>query len=150
MFGEEPIVGEKSIKVDKQKRIVIPSFTGVETSDQLVPHFRFCDNDQILFLYKDDEFFRISQKFMDFLEEQVQLKKMTPQQRTMLQRRYYGLNSFMPEKVDIQKRITLPLQVITRLELMDTVFTIGNETHLELCKDEETYHRILNDRARRM
>lgn len=36
MFGDEAILGSRSVKVDAKGRIILPSFTGAEAGDRLV------------------------------------------------------------------------------------------------------------------
>ena len=66
-----------------------------------------------------------------------------------IQRLYYGELSFMPEEVDSSKRIVIPSKVITKLELTDKVFVIGNGHHLEIYKSKGIYERVQEERKRR-
>ena len=143
MFGEAEIIGERTASIDSKHRITIPAFTKVETEEELIPQFNILSN--ILLVFSKDEFYRRTQRFEDFLNEQKASKKMTPKQIRDLQRFYYGHLSFMPERIDRGKRMLIPERVVSKLELSDKIFIIGRETHIELCKDKETYDRMLRE-----
>ena len=55
----------------------------------------------------------------------------------------------MPEEVDSSKRIVIPSRAITKLELTDKVFVIGNGHHLEIYKSKGIYERVQEERKRR-
>lgn len=147
MFGEAEIIGERTASIDSKHRITIPAFTKVETEEELMPQFNILGN--LLFVFSKDEFYRRTERFEQFLREQLAEKKITPGEKRRLQRIYYGHLSFMPERVDKGKRMIIPERVVTKLELSDKIFMIGKDTHLELCKDRETYERILQERKER-
>lgn len=143
MFGENEIIGEKTINIDSKNRIILPSFTGVEIKDKLIPQLNV-DN-SILFIYDIDGFNKKDEKFNAFLSK----TKMSSEKIRKLQRLYYGELSFMPEEVDSSKRIVIPSRAITKLELTDKVFVIGNGHHLEIYKSKGIYERVQEERKRR-
>lgn len=143
MFGENEIIGEKTINIDGKNRIILPSFTGVEIKDKLIPQLNV-DN-SILFIYGIDVFNKKDEKFNEFLSK----TKMSYEKIRKIQRLYYGKLSFMPEEVDSSKRIVIPSRAITKLELTDKVFVIGNGHHLEIYKSKGIYERVQEERKRR-
>lgn len=143
MFGENEIIGEKTINIDSKNRIILPSFTGVEIKDKLIPQLNV-DN-SILFIYGIDVFNKKDEKFNEFLSK----TKMSYEKIRKIQRLYYGELSFMPEEVDSSKRIVIPSKAITKLELTDKVFVIGNGHHLEIYKSKGIYERVQEERKRR-
>ena len=143
MFGENEIIGEKTINIDSKNRIILPSFTGVEIKDKLIPQLNV-DN-SILFIYGIDVFNKKDEKFNEFLSK----TKMSYEKIRKIQRLYYGELSFMPEEVDSSKRIVIPSRAITKLELTDKVFVIGNGHHLEIYKSKGIYERVQEERKRR-
>lgn len=143
MFGENEIIGEKTINIDSKNRIILPSFTGVEIKDKLIPQLNVDNN--ILFIYGIDVFNKKDEKFNEFLSK----TKMSYEKIRKIQRLYYGELSFMPEKVDSSKRIVIPSRTITKLELTDKVFVIGNGHHLEIYKSKGIYERVQEERKRR-
>lgn len=143
MFGENEIIGEKTINIDGKNRIILPSFTGVEIKDKLIPQLNVDNN--ILFIYGIDVFNKKDEKFNEFLSK----TKMSYEKIRKIQRLYYGELSFMPEEVDSSKRIVIPSRAITKLELTDKVFVIGNGHHLEIYKSKGIYERVQEERKRR-
>ena len=143
MFGENEIIGEKTINIDSKNRIILPSFTGVEIKDKLIPQLNV-DN-SILFIYGIDVFNKKGEKFNEFLSK----TKMPYEKIRKIQRLYYGELSFMPEEVDSSKRIVIPSRTITKLELTDKVFVIGKGHHLEIYKSKGIYERVQEERKRR-
>ena len=143
MFGENEIIGEKTINIDSKNRIILPSFTGVEIKDKLIPQLNV-DN-SILFIYGIDVFNKKDEKFNEFLSK----TKMSYEKIRKIQRLYYGELSFMPEEVDSSKRIVIPSRTITKLELTDKVFVIGKGHHLEIYKSKGIYERVQEERKRR-
>lgn len=143
MFGENEIIGEKTINIDSKNRIILPSFTGVEIKDKLIPQLNVDNN--ILFIYGMDAFNKKDEKFNEFLSK----TKMSYEKIRKIQRLYYGELSFMPEEVDSSKRIVIPSKAITKLELTDKVFVIGNGHHLEIYKSKGIYERVQEERKRR-
>lgn len=143
MFGENEIIGEKTINIDSKNRIILPSFTGVEIKDKLIPQLNVDNN--ILFIYGIDVFNKKDEKFNEFLSK----TKMSYEKIRKIQRLYYGELSFMPEEVDSSKRIVIPSRAITKLELTDKVFVIGNGHHLEIYKSKGIYERVQEERKRR-
>ena len=143
MFGENEIIGEKTINIDSKNRIILPSFTGVEIKDKLIPQLNVDNN--ILFIYGIDVFNKKDEKFNEFLSK----TKMSYEKIRKIQRLYYGKLSFMPEEVDSSKRIVIPSRAITKLELTDKVFVIGNGHHLEIYKSKGIYERVKEERKRR-
>ena len=143
MFGENEIIGEKTINIDGKNRIILPSFTGVEIKDKLIPQLNV-DN-SILFIYDIDGF----NKKVEKLNAVLSKTKMSSEKIRKIQRLYYGELSFMPEEVDSSKRIVIPSRTITKLELTDKVFVIGNGHHLEIYKSKGIYERVQEERKRR-
>lgn len=143
MFGENEIIGEKTINIDSKNRIILPSFTGVEIKDKLIPQLNVDNN--ILFIYGIDVFNKKDEKFNEFLSK----TKMSYEKIRKIQRLYYGELSFMPEEVDSSKRIVIPSRAITKLELTDKVFVIGNGHRLEIYKSKGIYERVQEERKRR-
>ena len=143
MFGENEIIGEKTINIDSKNRIILPSFTGVEIKDKLIPQLNVDNN--ILFIYGIDVFNKKDEKFNEFLSK----TKMSYEKIRKIQRLYYGKLSLMPEEVDSSKRIVIPSRAITKLELTDKVFVIGNGHHLEIYKSKGIYERVQEERKRR-
>ena len=143
MFGENEIIGEKTINIDGKNRIILPSFTGVEIKDKLIPQLNVDNN--ILFIYGIDVFNKKDEKFNEFLSK----TKMSYEKIRKIQRLYYEKLSFMPEEVDSSKRIVIPSRAITKLELTDKVFVIGNGHHLEIYKSKGIYERVQEERKRR-
>ena len=147
MFGETEIVDERISIIDSKHRIIIPTFTKVEVNEKLIPQFNAFTN--ILLIFSKDEFYKRTERFEEYLREQILSKKITLQEKRQLQRVYYGHLSFMPEEVDGQRRMFIPERAVSKLELTDKIFIIGKETHIEICKDKETYDRILAERESR-
>ena len=143
MFGENEIIGEKTINIDSKNRIILPSFTGVEIKDKLIPQLNVDNN--ILFIYGIDVFNKKDEKFNEFLSK----TKMSYEKIRKIQRLYYGELSFMPEEVDSSKRIVILSRAITKLELTDKVFVIGNGHRLEIYKSKGIYERVQEERKRR-
>ena len=143
MFGENEIIGEKTINIDSKNRIILPSFTCVEIKDKLIPQLNV-DN-SILFIYDIDGF----NKKVEKLNAVLSKTKMSSEKIRKIQRLYYGELSFMPEEVDSSKRIVIPSRAITKLELTDKVFVIGNGHHLEIYKSKGIYERVQEERKRR-
>ena len=147
MFGANEIIGEKAIKIDNKHRIIIPAFTGVEPNEELVLQLNMLEN--ILFIYGKDEFYKKSKLFEQTLKEQSRRLGMSLPDLRKIQRLYYSKLSFMPEKVDREKRIIIPEKVISSLELTDRVFVIGKNHHIELCKNRDIYEQIISEEQKR-
>ena len=137
MFGEEEIIGEQTIKVPKNRRITLPSFSHIDKEQIIVPHFSEVGN--VLFIYSEEEYNIHDDNFKDFLEKQRSIGKISRDEFEKYQRLYNGPLSFLERKVDQAKRFQLEKRMIDKLEITDTLFIIGRSKQLVLCKDKETY-----------
>ena len=130
------INGEKTLKIDERGRITIPDFTGVEVGENL--RFQFDPSFESLLIYSEAEF----QEMAESVREKLYVIPSIPKVKKF-RRNFFGILSFMPEKVDSGKRIHIPERAILRLGLSNNVFIIGQGYHLRLCKDKESYEELL-------
>ncbi len=140
MFGEEQIIGENNITLGDKNRIVLPKFTKAEPYDILVPHFN--RERTILYFYSSQEFYQMSEKFENALLKGRKEGKLSYSEVLKLRRFYYATLSFGAEAVDSQRRVLLDKRIISQLQLGKQIFVIGQDRHLELCRDKETYQLV--------
>ena len=72
MFGENEIIGEKTINIDSKNRIILPSFTGVEIKDKLIPQLNYT-------FYPKNSIYKFKSNFLGCSQGKSFLPKCPPQ-----------------------------------------------------------------------
>lgn len=140
MFGEEIIDLEYQLKIEGKRRIRIPAKTKVVAQESIGMLFNL--NKNCLLLYNKKEYEEMLNKTLMALEKMKQSKKYDAKFLRSLQRNFFATYCFPEEKTDDYLLLLLPKQAIEILEITNSVYAVGNNTHLELYKDKETYQLL--------
>lgn len=141
MFGEEIIVTNRLLKLDPKRRLRIPSETKVEVGEKIYPMFDI--RREYLLLLNEQDLLIAIKKYEDLFKSLREEGKIDARKYREFLRHLYATLCFVQEIVDKQNRIIIPQIAINRMQLSNTVYAVGKNTHLELYKDEETYQAIL-------
>ena len=151
MFGEKTIIGERVVSVLKN-RITLPNFTGAEIGEEVQAQFvtTFDEEEQKnrvhhLNIYSVYDFNKRLNSIDESLREAYASKRISYQQYNNYRRYFYGFLSFMPERVDNQRRVHLEPRIITNLNINKTAFIVGVQRHLELYPNFEPYNQTLKE-----
>lgn len=140
MFGEETIILNQKISLDSKNRIVLPKSTGIVSGEEI--GIMFDPKKTKLLLYGLEDYYELLKKYDEYFTKLKETDEITARKYRDLKRYLYGSLCFSEEKADQNHRLTLPKRGISSLEINSSVFAVGNKRHLELYKDEETYHRL--------
>ena len=140
MFGEERITIKKQIIIDEKRRITIPTQTKVIAQENI--GIMLSLNKDYLLLYNQTEYEEILKKAMTALEKMSQSKEYDAKFLRSLQRTFFAMHCYSLEKPNNKSRLSLPEQAVKTLEFKKSIYEVGESTHLELYKDEETYRMI--------
>ena len=141
MFGENNIIGSKELTVDDKHRIKLPGFTFVEPKEELV-FFLSVDRNYLLLATDRVHDTYINTMFKYFNIDPTLILTNTQRERETM-RILLARNSRIAE-VDSNKRITLPSDFITKLDIKDKVYMIGDNKMIRLYPSEEA-SKELND-----
>ena len=151
MFGDGPIVGEKYVSILKN-RMVLPAFTNAEVGEHVQAQFvtTYNEKDNIneihhLNIYSVYDFNKRMSDIEEALRDAYASMRINYTQFNNYRRYFYGHLSFMPEEVDMQKRIHLEPRIITNLKINKLAFVVGIKNHLELYPNYETYSSCLKE-----
>ena len=122
--------GKKEAKLDK-KRIIISKEFGLEPEEKVIPMLdpRYPN---IAFIYPEEEFEIMASNFLDKLDEDKRLGRISMEEYNQYIRKFAGECSFPFEELDSQRRIIIADKIIETLQLTDTVIVIGDKNKLVL------------------
>lgn len=134
MFKQSNIIGTVKRNIDEKDRIILPTFTDVDSGDYLVT-------------YRDDSFYSIYalSYFLHLIPscDKTELKNL----KTFLENKRvldnYFINVMSVNKVDDQKRILLPQEIVDDYGNGHQVILNGAWDHLNIFKDEDHMIRLL-------
>lgn len=119
MFGDNFIIGERDVKIDNTRRLIIPSFSGIEKNEELViQHF-----DGYAKLYSFRAYEQILNRYLELRNNANSLEDFE---------KYSAIIESICEKIDAilttdaQKRITFPVNLMETLN-----FQIGDNIHFK-------------------
>lgn len=143
MFGENEIIGQTTIKVNK-RRIVLPEFTFREPDDELLLMYGLLKEKLIIghIVSMEIKLNQIEEALIssNYKKDENKLKRIRDIRRLL-----YGSRCIEETKIDQQKRILIPKKVIETLDFEKEVFAVGHEDRLDIYKDEATYLKLKND-----
>lgn len=157
MFGENPIVGKTILRISKDDRITLPSFTGAEPGEEICsmidPHF------EKLILIREKELIEKLQAYLERARTAYELKLITGEQFRWMQRYFYGILPQAPKNLNQKLQFLLyskrkencyDVKELRRLNFNpEQVLTVGVGHTLEIYKDEEAYQYSLKMEAER-
>lgn len=157
MFGENPIVGQTMLKIDKTDRITLPSFTGAEENEEICsmidPYF------ERLILIREKEMIEKLEYYLNRARTAYELKLITGEQFRWMQRYFYAILPQAPKNLNKKLQFLLyskrkencyDVKELRRLNFRpDQVFSVGVGHTLEIYKDEESYQYSLKMDAER-
>lgn len=157
MFGEKPIVGQTILRISKDDRITLPSFTGAEPGEEICsmidPYF------EKLILLREKDLYEKLQAYLNRAQTARELKIITGEQYRWLQRYFYAIlpqaEKNLNQKLQFllyskRKENCYDVKELRRLNFRpDQVFVVGTGHTLEVFKDEESYQLHIQQEAER-
>ena len=151
MFGDKPIVGQTILRISKDDRITLPSFTGAEPGEEISsmidPYF------EKLILIREKDMIEKLQAYLERAKVARELKIITGEQYRWLQRYFYAIlpqaEKNLNQKLQFllyskRKENSYDVKELRRLNFHpDQVFAVGSGHTLEIYKDEESYQLSL-------
>ena len=119
MFGEKEIVGNKIIKVSKDKRIKLPDFVEVETKDNLF----VVDLKKCFAIYSKEQYVGLINLYNERLQQATDSEE-RHKMREILKKLYYSI--IREVNCDNNKQIRLPIK-----EDFGFIVCEGKRKHLE-------------------
>lgn len=121
MFGENYILGKKSIKMDDKGRIILPSFTYAEPKEDIV--FMISDNMEYINLFSKND---IVNKLDILVSKQAKVQSsnefnLIQAQINMFQNYCFGYSS-----VDGQRRVLIPNSLREKILSSNEIFVNGS------------------------
>ena len=140
MVKEKEIIGESTIKIPKNRRISLPSFTGMETNDLIKPHLSAYGS--VLVLFPEKVYQATEKEYLSSLEERRVLGKINDYILNKYRLIYISSFGFPTQSKKKKKRIILPKKALQKLEITDKALLIGRGNTLILCKDKDKYNEL--------
>lgn len=143
MFGEKNIIGESTIKVNKG-RIIVPKFTYGEVDDNVLLMFSLMKNR--LIIGQTDSMIKLLEKVeKEMIELGVNQGQPEFTYARKVRRFLYATRCITEEKIDQQRRILIPKNVMEELNFGSQVFVVGNQNRLDIYQNEEVYKKTLKN-----
>lgn len=140
MYGDNVITVSKTIMLDSKRRIKLPLETGAALSDKVAfMHDLHCTK---ISLFKEEE---INKKLKEILDKILLLRRegrIDYKTSLKYQRYVFGTLCYPYEVVDKERRIVVPDRALKVIDANSSLYVVGNNNHLELFKDEETYLKM--------
>jgi len=140
MFGENVIVINRELKLNPKNRLILPTETFAEAEDELGLMYDF--RRQYLRLYSHAEFLKRLEEYEEAFKTLYNQGKIDARTYRRYRRILYAKLCLDEPIVSSKKRITIPTKVAERLEFKNSIYVVGNDTHLEIYKDEKTYKTL--------
>lgn len=150
MFGENPIVGQTMLRISKDDRITIPSFTGVEPGEELCsmidPYY------EKLILIREKEMIERLQGYMAKIDAYRKEKGMSYDEYHRMQIYIWAILPQAEKSVNQKLQFLLyskrkensyDVKELRKLNFKDQIFAVGVGHTLELYPSEEAYHLSL-------
>ncbi len=132
MFGDEPILGYKEIRIDSKGRIFIPKFTGVEVGDKIsIIENGYGSLKLYNLLYMQSIINDLNKRCNSQDMQRIQLLN------DRLQLLYYSY--LATNSIDSQKRLNVPDQILREYGFKDKVYMQGCGTNLVIHNSKESY-----------
>lgn len=147
MFGDKPMLGVASRKVDAKKRIWLPKFTCAENDDKVfvITKDDYCE------LWGYDELIKRATYLKEKIETTIDIEL-----KQNYQKLYDELTSFAScdfsdhsyRTINSSSRVTLPKDVVDKYQIDDEVTIEGKLDHIRIWKplDFENYKRRLKSK----
>ena len=156
MFGENPIVGQTILRIGKDDRITIPSFTGVEPGEEISsmidPYY------EKLILIREKEMIERLKEYMAKIDAYRQEHKMSYSDYHRMQLYIWAILPQAEKKVNQKSQFLLyskrkensyDVKELRKLNFRDEVFAVGVGHTLEIYPSEEAYHLSLTRKEER-
>ena len=156
MFGEKPIVGQTILRISKDDRITIPSFTGIEPGEEISsmidPYY------EKLILLREKEMIERLKAYMEKIDAYRASHGMSYKEYDRMRLYIWAILPQADKKVNQQSQFLLyskrrenmyDVKELRKLEFKDQIFAVGVGHTLELYKSEEAYHLSLTKKEER-
>ena len=141
MFGEVDMNEQKSVKIMKDKSILLPQFTNASEGENL--YFVY-DGKSKVCLMNYEGYLGVMQKLFDYAKRKYGATSEFDLGHTEAMR-YFMYNFFVSEeKVTKSRRIKLDKRFFLKLNPSDKVFVVGDGQRLDIYKDEDAYKLSLH------
>lgn len=141
MFGEDLMVGKRAATVDEKNRVILGASTYAEKGDELA---MLLSNDKTyLKLFRRE---LIETKIRELLEQESKAKDAKEQSFLEQKLALYKDSVVALPKVDAQRRMLIPKEVVEALNIKSNVYIVGAFDWIEIYPSRAAYEATLKQK----
>lgn len=141
MFGEDLMIGKREATIDEKNRVILGASTYAEKGDELA---MLLSNDKTyLKLFRRE---LIETKIRELLEQESKAKDAKEQSFIEQKLSLYKDSVVALPKVDAQRRMLIPKEVVKALNIKSNVYIVGAFDWIEIYPSREAYEATLKQK----
>ena len=141
MFGEDLMIGKRETTIDGKNRVILGASTYAEKGDELA---MLLSNDKTyLKLFRRE---LIETKIRELLEQESKAKDAKEQSFIEQKLSLYKDSVVSLPKVEAQRRLSIPKEVVDELKLQGHVYVVGAFDSVEIYPSREAYEATLKQK----
>lgn len=141
MFGEDLMIGKREATIDEKNRVILGASTYAEKGDELA---MLLSNDKTyLKLFRRE---LIETKIRELLEQESKAKDAKEQSFIEQKLSLYKDSVVSLPKVEAQRRLSIPKEVVEELKLQGHVYVVGSFDSVEIYPSREAYEATLKQK----
>lgn len=141
MFGEDLMIGKRETTIDGKNRVILGASTYAEKGDELA---MLLSNDKTyLKLFRRE---LIETKIRELLEQEGKAKDAKEQSFIEQKLSLYKDSVVSLPKVEAQRRLSIPKEVVEELKLQGHVYVVGAFDSVEIYPSREAYEATLKQK----
>lgn len=141
MFGEDLMIGKREATIDGKNRVILGASTYAEKGDELA---MLLSNDKTyLKLFRRE---LIETKIRELLEQESKAKDAKEQSFIEQKLSLYKDSVVSLPKVEAQRRLSIPKEVVEELKLQGHVYVVGAFDSVEIYPSREAYEATLKQK----
>lgn len=141
MFGEDLMIGKREATIDEKNRVILGASTYAEKGDELA---MLLSNDKTyLKLFRRE---LIETKIRELLEQESKAKDAKEQSFIEQKLSLYKDSVVALPKVEAQRRLSIPKEVVEELKLQGHVYVVGAFDSVEIYPSREAYEATLKQK----
>lgn len=141
MFGEDLMIGKRETTIDGKNRVILGASTYAEKGDELA---MLLSNDKTyLKLFRRE---LIETKIRELLEQESKAKDAKEQSFIEQKLSLYKDSVVSLPKVEAQRRLSIPKEVVEELKLQGHVYVVGAFDSVEIYPSREAYEATLKQK----